>query len=173
MEKHIYELPDHQLNILADKVSKNLIDHEMSQRKKVKDYAYHNTRLLLRNYNTLKRHCEIVNMQLNEDLGEIWSDWRFDLNTLLENKAKTAKLMRHVDFALDALKESDEAAYYLIKRKYLSVNRDCADVVIADEYSELEGNDISRQAITKRIKVACEELAILLFGADMILLKTE
>lgn len=173
MGKQVYELPDHQLDILADKVSKSLIDHEINQRRKVKDFAYHNTRLLLRNYNTLKRHCEIINQQLNEDIGEIWSDWRFDLNTLLENKAKTAKLMRHVDFALNALKESDEAAYYLIKRKYLTPGKDCTDVVIADEYSEKEGTEISRRGISKRIKVVCEELSILLFGIDTILLKAE
>lgn len=173
MERQIYELSDQQLDILASKVSGNIIKHEMEQRKKIRDNAYHNTRLLLRNYDKLKKHCEIVDEQLSEDLGKIWSDWRFDLDSLLENKAKTAKLMRHVDRALNALKQENEAAYYLLKRKYLTPYLESGDTVIADEYSEKERTEITRRGINKRIKAACTELAVLLFGVDMILLKTD
>lgn len=170
---NIQELSEEQLEELAEKISQKVVDHQDGQRRKIKEYAFQNTKLLLRNYDKLKTHCDIVNEQVTEELGTLWSDWRFDLDSLLEHKAKTAKLMKHVDRALLELKHIDESAYYLIKRKYINHSNNNGDTVIADEYSEKEGIIITRRGISKRIQAACNELAILLFGVDVILLKIE
>ncbi|MDA9472655.1 hypothetical protein [Enterococcus sp. 5H] len=149
------------------KIAKEVHKLDLAEKKKIRDNAYHNTKVLLKNYNKLKKHCEIVDEQLTEELGTLWSDWRFDLNSLLENKAKTAKLMVHVDKALLELKKEDEAKFNLIKRKYFTKGAKTDDMTISLEQR------IERSVLTKRMKVACTELAILLFGVDVILFKTE
>ncbi len=163
-EIQTHELTREQLTELADMISDKVIKHQDGKRKRLKDNAYHNTRLLLRNYDKLKKHCEIVDEQTVEDLGTLWSDWRFDINSLLEHKAKTAKLMRHVDKALIALKAINEDDYKLIKRKYLTPNVLTDDIEIAIEFG------IDRTTVVRRLKKSCEELSILLFGIDVIIL---
>ena len=164
-ETQLHELTRDQLSDLADMVSGKLIKHLDEKEKRKKAYAYHNTKMLLKNYDKLKKHCDIVNEQLTEDLGTLWSDWRFDLDSLLEHKAKTAKLMKHVDKALQALQAVDVDSYKILKRKYLTPGELANDVDIAVEL------DVDRSTVTNRIKKACEALSILLFGVDVLLLK--
>lgn len=161
----ITELSEEQLKILAKEIN-NLArrDREEERRKRV-DNSYHNTRELLIHYHMLKKHCEIVNEQLNEELGSLWSDWRFDLNTLLEHKAKTAKLMNHVDRALIAYKsicDSEKSrGYDILNKKYL-MKPQKTDQFIADFY------DLDRTTINKSIKKSIGELSILLYGIDVV-----
>lgn len=162
---NVQELSDKQLEELAEKISKKVIDHQDGQRRKIKEYAFQNTKLLLRNYEKLKTHCQIVDEQVTEELGSLWSDWRFDLDSLLEHKAKTAKLMKHVDRALLAFKVNEPEAYKLIKRKYLTEGTENDDMTISVELK------INRRTFSNRLKTACEDLAVYLFGVDVIILK--
>lgn len=164
-EVQTHELTKDQLEELADMISARVNNHQDGKSKRIKDNAYHNTRLLLKNYDSLKKHCEIVDQRITEDLGTLWSDWRFDINALLENKAKTVKIMRHVDRALEAFKILNREEYNLIRRKFFSPSLLCDDIEIAVEY------DVDRSTIVRRIKKACEVLSTLLFGIDTVILE--
>lgn len=144
-----------------EQIAKKLHKLNLAEKKKIRDNAYHNTKTLLTNYHVLKAHCDVVNEQLIEEIGSIWSDDRFELSSLLEHKAKTSKLMIHVDKSLEKFKEIDSEGYEIIKMKYLNKNK-LSDLIISVEY------DVDRSVITKRIDKYIKKLSILLFGMEVI-----
>lgn len=156
-----YQLSEDQMDEMVDKISEKVIAHQEKKKKAMRANAYHNTRLLLRNYYSLKKHCDIVDEQVTEELGSLWSDWRFDLDSLLEHKAKTVKIMRHVDKALAAYKVQDPEAYEILKMKYL-VPRPLADEFIATNY------DVDRRTIARRIEKSIKEVSVYLFGIEVV-----
>ncbi|MEI5994802.1 hypothetical protein [Candidatus Enterococcus mansonii] len=144
-----------------DQIAKKLHKLNLAEKKKIRDNAYHNTKMLLTNYHVLKAHCDVVNEQLIEEVGSIWSDDRFELSSLLEHKAKTAKLMIHVDRSLEKFKELDPAGYDILKMKYLNKLR-VSDMEIAVEYG------VDRSVISKRFDKHIKKLSIILFGMEVI-----
>lgn len=156
-----YEWSDNQLNELADKVTNRLMSAQEKKRKKIRDNAYHNTGLLLRKYILLKKHCEIVDQEVAEEFMSMWNDWRFSLDSLLEHKAKTAKLMKHVDYALEVMKAEDERAYDVIYMKYL-LPRGFTDEFIASKYG------VDRTTVGRWLKSGQQQLSVILFGIDVV-----
>lgn len=162
LEIQVHELSEPQLNDLADMIVAKMMKAQESKRKQIRSNAYHNTMMLLRNYKKLKAHCQIVEAEVEEEFGTMWNEWRFDIDSLLEHKAKTAKLMKHVDFALREFKKDQPEDYDLINMKYL-LPRCFSDEFIAGQ------KNIDRTTVGRRIKKASEELAIILFGIDVVI----
>lgn len=155
----IIELSDNTIEKIAEKVH----ELDLAEKKRIKDNAYHNTKLLLSNYHLLKAHCDIINEQVTNDLiSGIWGDERLHLSTLMENKAKTSKLMNHVDRALEEFKKKNPEGYNMLKMKYLNKNK-LSDVDISAEYGP------ERSVITKKIKEYLRQLSIILFGVEVII----
>lgn len=148
-------------------VSGDVINYLETKDKITKEKALHNTKLLLRYYLQLKKHCEIVNSQLEEDQGTFWNHGYLDLDSLMQNKAKTVKIMKIVDKALEHYKSdcmkakglNETRRYDMIKMKYLDKIK-LSDDDIADRY------DIDRSTVIRNIKSACEELSILMYGIE-------
>lgn len=161
MEINVHELSEPQLEELSNRIVSKMLDAQDKKRKSIRNNAYHNTMLLLKNYKKLKTHCEIVENQVEEEFTTMWNDWRFDIDSLLEHKAKTAKLMKHVDRALEEFKKENFEDYELISMKYL-LERCFSDEFIASH------KDIDRTTVGRRIKKASEELAVILFGIDVV-----
>ncbi|MGM0215449.1 hypothetical protein [Enterococcus sp. AZ109] len=161
MEIQIHELSEPQLEELSDKIVSKIMNAQDKKRKAIRSNAYHNTILLLKNYKKLKKHCEIVENQVEEEFTTMWNDWRFDIDSLLEHKAKTAKLMKHVDHALEEFKKENFEDYEIIQMKYL-LPRCFSDEFIASHI------DVDRTTVGRRIKRASKELAVILFGIDVV-----
>lgn len=162
MEVNVHELSEPQLNDLAEIIAKKIMKAQETKRKEVRSNAYHNTMMLLKNYKKLKAHCEIVESEVEEEFGTMWSEWRFDIDSLLEHKAKTAKLMKHVDYALEEFRKDNPEDYDLIYMKYL-LPRCFSDEFIASQ------KNIDRTTVGRRIKNASKELSIILFGIDVVI----
>lgn len=158
---HKAELSDEDLDLLADKVSERLSMMQQEEFKKMKAYSFHNTRILLNNYQKLKAHVQNVEDQLEEDQGTFWNHQFLTLNALMQNKAKTVKIMRHVDDCLEQYKklciDSDSKGYDLLHMKYFT---NLTDELIASRYG------IDRTTVGRQIKKAVNELSIILYGAD-------
>lgn len=148
-------------------VSSDVISYFENKDKITKEKALHNTKLLLRNYMQLKKHCTIVNEQLEEDKETFWDHKFLDLDSLMQNKAKAVKIMKIVDKSLEHYKDdcmkakrlNESRRYDMIKMKYLEKIRS-SDDDIADRY------DIDRSTVIRNIKAACEELSILMYGIE-------
>lgn len=167
MNTNISELTDKQLEELGDRVSKNMIGYFENKSKITKDKTLHNTKLLLRNYNKLKAHCKVVGEQLEEDRDTFWNDRKLDLSILMQNKAKTVKIMNQVDRALehykaDCLKAktmNESRRYDMIKMKYLN-HKGSSDDEIADRY------DVARTTVIRNLESAIDDISVILFGIE-------
>lgn len=167
MVRQLTELTDEQLNALAELVSDKVVKKQKAENKRKGSLMYHNTKLLLVNYHQLKKHCEIVNEQVTEQLGSLWSDWRFDLDTLLEHKAKTAKLMIHVDKALKKYQEDCRKAataeeskrFQILQLRYINQPR----MSQFDTAVELRMN---RKTIARHEEAAIHTLSVYMYGYE-------
>lgn len=165
--EHFEQLDPETLEQLADKISEKLFSRHEKEVRTRHNNIYHNTRLLLNNYHQLKAHTSTVNEQILADTGTIWNNERLNLNSLMENKAKAVKLMKHVDNALSAYRKlcykNQTNGYQLINAKYI-------DSSLTDEQLGIEFN-VTRQAVAKQLKRATDELAVILFGPEAIKFK--
>lgn len=163
----IKELSEKQIKEISLLVSSDVISFLKNKDKVTKDKALHNTKLLLRHYIQLKKHCDIVNDRLEEDKETFWDHEFLDLDALMQNKAKTVKIMKIVDKSLDHYKNdcmkakglNESRRYDMIKMKYLDKTK-LSDDDIAIRY------DIDRSTVIRNIKSACEELSILMYGIE-------
>lgn len=162
METQVIELSEKSMNRIVEAVVEKMTAAQEKKRRAVRSNAYHNIREVLKNYHQLKTHCKIVDQQVEEEVGSFWFDWRFDVNSLLEHKAKTVKIMKHVDFALIAYKESDPDGYKLLEMKYL-VPRPLSDEFIATHY------DCDRRTIKRRLDKGIQEVAKYTFGIETVI----
>lgn len=149
-----------------------------AMRKRMHDRRFHNTELLLRNYNMFK--LSVVNAvysmkQIEEEqsANEILSlmmdrnDDEFLLQSVKESKAKTIMIIKHIDTMLDIYKvhcersadELDERRYFVLMDRY--INEPTLSVKdIAEKYF------ISKESVYSDLKIAKERLSALIFGVD-------
>lgn len=169
MQTQVTELSEKQLDELAHKITVKIIEDNENKRMARIRNAYHNTGLLLRKYHELKAHCLSVEEQLQEDEDTFWDHRYLTLSSLMQNKAKTVKLMHHVDVCLDAYQRiclasnSQEVRrrYKIIDQKYLIKGKK-SDEQIATYF------DIHRTTVNHICKDAIKDLSVLLYGIDAI-----
>ncbi|MCV2505557.1 hypothetical protein [Melissococcus plutonius] len=163
----ITELSDEQLDMLAEKITLKLTEEQQNEFKKMRLYAFHNTRLLLKNFDKLKAHVQTVADQLEEDKDTFWNHKYLTLSALMQNRAKTVKIMHHVDICLNEYEkmcnETGGRGYNLIEKKYFG--RKMSDEAIAEYYN------VDRTTINRQIKEAINELSILLYGIEALEIK--
>ena len=163
----ITELSDEQLDILADKITIRLTKEQQNEFEKMRQYAFHNTRLLLKNYDKLKAHVQTVEDQLIGDQETFWNHKYLTLSALMQNRAKTVKIMHHVMICLDEYEricnETQSRGYKLLEKKYFGAK--LSDEMIASYY------DISRQAANNQIKEAINDFSVLLYGVEALEIK--
>lgn len=92
----ITELSDEQLDILADKITVRITREQQNEFEKMRQYVFHNTRLLLKNYDKLKVHVQTLENQLIGAQETFWNHNYLTLSALMQNRAKTVKIMHHV-----------------------------------------------------------------------------
>lgn len=163
----ITELSDEQLDILADKITIRITREQQNEFEKMRQYAFHNTRLLLKNFDKLKVHVQTVENQLIGDQETFWNHKYLTLSALMQNRAKTVKIMQHVMHCLDEYEkicnENQSRGYELLKKKYFGSK--LSDEMIADYY------DVDRTTINRQIKDAINDLSILLYGVEALEIK--
>ncbi|MDA9472062.1 hypothetical protein [Enterococcus sp. 5H] len=163
----ITELSDEQLDVLANKIVVKLTKEQQEEFKKMRKYAFHNTRLLLRKYDVLKAHVETIDDQLTADQETFWNHKYLTLSALMQNRAKTVKIMRHVTRGLDEYerlcKKKDSRGYKLLEKKYFGIKMN--DEMIAEYYG------VDRTTINRQIKDATNELSEILYGVEALELK--
>lgn len=167
------------VGILAKEISANMTKeiHEiwkkrdkadLVKKKEEKDNRLFNTRLLVMHYRKLKAHCDEIPEEI-EELGDIVFDAnQLSLDVLMQEKARTYKIMQYVDatliaYAVLAKKQGDnvERRYKVLDRLYINENS-----LRASDLEELF-NISSRQVYNDRDQ-AIKDLSVLLFGMSVI-----
>lgn len=147
-------------------------------RKRMHARRFHNTELLLRNYNMFKLSVvnavySIKQIEEEQSANEILSlmmdrdDDEFLLQSVKASKAKTIMIIKHIDTMLDIYKvhcerssdELDERRYSVLMDRY--INDPALSVKeIAEKYF------ISKESVYSDLKIAKERLSALIFGVD-------
>lgn len=162
----IIELSNNSIKKIAKEVHKLDKRDREKARKEFKSQSLHNAKMLLENYHKLKGHTEETEDLLNDiDSTDLWRNGHLTLSALMKNRAKTVKMMRHVDDSLDKYKKICSGEEKKFKaRKYdvlndLYINRLGIDVV-ATRF------DVDRTTIIRSRDEAVIDLSIILFGVD-------
>lgn len=169
LEINVHELSDKQLEQLAYKVRVGIMKDREAEKNKFKERAFHNTRLLLKKYHKLKAHSEIVEEQIEINQGSFWEHKWLNLDMLMQNKAKTVKLMKHVDIALKVYKESClNSNKQEEKRRWRVINKRFIEYPLLSEEKLAEQMHMDRSTVNRTCRDAIEDLSVILFGIDMI-----
>lgn len=172
------------IRIAADAGAKAALEaFEKEKNKAVKgrhDRRLRNTKLLLRNYRTLKSHCEnaiyeracIVGENMSAiDILDFLDDFLPDESLYVESikrtTERTAIILAHIDEMMRVFeflchqsgRLEDERRYRVIKALYIEESDKAVEEVAADEF-------VDQRTIYRDVNISCEKLSALLFGAD-------
>ncbi len=165
-------LTKNQIAIIAEKASQEAIKaYEKKHKavaKEVKTRNLRNTELLLKNYIKLKDLCdETIQEQIPVDYPD-FSLEELTLESLSIYKAKTLKMMNHVDKMLVAHEWNckkgsveEQRRFKVLKKRYL-----IEDKLTVKEIVEL--HSIDQSTVYRDTKQAIKDMSILLFGIDAI-----
>lgn len=165
-------LTKHQLEIISAAASEKAIKaYEKkveSEKKEVKQRNLRNTELLLKNYVKLKELCDDT---IQEALPADCPDFTLEaltLESLSLYRAKTLKMMNHVDRMLVAYEwnckkgtEEEQRRFKVLKKRYLvedrmTVKEICTNLVI------------EQGTVYRDTRLAIKDMSVLLFGLDAI-----
>ena len=143
--------------------------YTMQETKKKKDYRFRNTKLLLKNYNSLNAHLENtkddikeINNIINDDERELSIRDELYIKSIRQSKFRTLIMLTHIDFAMDQLKKKmkDKDQY----DKYRVIE----EIYINNRTYERTAEELNCGNATVRRweKEATNELSIFLFGID-------
>ena len=155
-----------QLEIISEAVLKEHQKLLKKEHEAEKDWRLRNTKLLLKHYQMLQKHCEEITEDL-EDYEEIVFDpAELDLKALMKYKAKTKKMLDYFDASFGSYRDFCKSKGYASARRcdvlyklYISTDN-FSKVKIAEFYN------LDEKTIRMDEAKATEELSVFLFGID-------
>lgn len=144
------------------------------------DRRLRNTKLLLRNYRTLKAHCEnaiferseiiVDNMNaldILDSLDDFLSSETLYIESIKRTNERTAIILTHIDEMMKIFEilcyqssvSEDQRRYRAINSLYIREPAKTVEEIVEDEF-------VDQRTIYRDINIACEKLSALLFGVD-------
>lgn len=162
-------MTEQELRLVSEVASKNAVDTikklERQDSNERTDRRLHNTRALLRNYKSLKKHCEKSVQKFNkvsdEDVSFIFTS-NITLESVKQSTAKTRLMIMHVDTMLALFEKicrenGEQEKFDMLISCYVD-HISIAD--LAERYS------LSERSVQRYIRQGIKTLSILLFGID-------
>lgn len=159
-------LTKHQLEIIVEAVLKAQKKINKEEQQEKKDWKLRNTKLLLKNYRMLHKHCEEIVEQLEGYEGILFSSNELNLQTLMKYKAKTKKLMNYFDSTFSHYKDFCLAQGINGTRKIGGIEKMYIDNHKMSVEKISEYYNVDKRTIHRDLKKGADELAIFLFGVD-------
>jgi len=156
-----------------------IMEEKKTQQKGRYDRRLRNTRLLLKNYRTLKQHAQgaVFNAKKAKenavDILDGLDSFQFDDNLYIESikksQQRTIIILRHIEEMLkyyriaceESGREDEMRCYRIIMATYVDDEKKTAE-----EIAEIE--NIERRTVYKNINTAMKPLSALIFGVDSI-----
>lgn len=156
-----------------------IMEEKKTQQKGRYDRRLRNTRLLLKNYRTLKQHAQgaVFNAKKAKenavDILDGLDSFQFDDNLYIESikrsQQRTIIILRHIDEMMkyyriaceESGREDEMRCYRIIMATYIDDEKKTAE-----EIAEIE--NIERRTVYKNINTAMKPLSALIFGVDSI-----
>lgn len=177
-------LSQEQLELIGEVAGKagakaGLEAYEQARQKEIKALPvrlFRNTKELLKQYRTFKAFVKhaVYETKIEMDISEVLADLMMPgrnaearVKSIMESRAKTATMVKHMDVAVDLYKtycfhygtKEDVRRWRVIDGLYINDDR-----VTVDELAEREG--VVERTIYKDIDIACDRLSALVFGVD-------
>ncbi|MEG0133514.1 MAG: hypothetical protein RR891_06125 [Clostridium sp.] len=143
-------------------------EYGKEQKEEQRVRVLHNTKLLLKHYNSLKKHSEraVFNVNDVEDVEEYPGDDRAYVLSIRRSKLRTIIMVSHIEMALEELKEKkiredNYDQYKALKLYYIDKMG----------YEEIQEKlSCGKNSPPRWINIAMKDLSILLFGLDGLIL---
>lgn len=149
------------------KVIKREYEKERQLFKKQKaDWRFRNISLLLKNYRKLRAHCDNLDADITEYECATYDPYELELHTLMAQKAKTAKMLKYFECALDLYREQCQAEGDAAERRYKFI-----DAMYINPFKKSSTNladyyNVDRSTVSRDIKKATDDLVVISFGID-------
>lgn len=156
-----------------------LMEEKKTQQKGRYDRRLRNTRLLLKNYRTLKQHAQgaVFNAKKAKenavDILDSLDDFTFDdglyIESIKRSQQRTIIILRHIDEMLkyyriaceQSGREDEMRCYRIIMATYIDDEKKTAEEIA-------EAENIERRTVYKNINTAIKPISALIFGVDSI-----
>lgn len=143
--------------------------YQEQEKKRKKDYRFRNTKLLLKNYNSLKSYLENaldsikeIDDIINKDDIDMSTKDELYIQSIRDSKFKTLIMVSHIDAAILQLRKNmvakEQQDKYLVIEKIYVGNKTFEEVA-----KELH---CDQTTIRRWEKATVDELSVLLFGVD-------
>ncbi|MGG5373514.1 helix-turn-helix domain-containing protein [Enterococcus sp. AZ196] len=161
-----------QLEVITEVASKQAIQmyekKARSEKKELKKRNLRNTELLLKNYVKLKDQCdESIEEVVPTDYPEFSLD-SLTLESLSVYRAKTMKMMNHVDRMLTAYEWNcekgtieEQRRFKILKERYLTDEK----MTVKEICKEL---NVEQGTVYRDTKISIKDMSVLLFGIDAV-----
>lgn len=155
---------NNELNIQVKELAIEVM-HEINKQKK--DKRFHNTKLLMKNYNRLKQHIDTISTEgfrdyFVEEIQDLVDEEGLFLTSVLRTKVRTTQMLSCIDIALEALEE-----------EYNNANKsDVYDAFYMHFIENKTYEQIAQQLYTSKSTVqrgvteVLKKLNVLLWGVD-------
>lgn len=156
-------MSNEEIKVLAKEVAREALKEIMFEGK---DKRLHNTRLLMKNYNILKKHITNKDgyVEIKVDFGNEFNidvDYMW-LESVARSKSRTAKMMKYVDdkiiYLHNKFKEKGEAEKYRAFEMFFIEEKTNEDIQ--------EELNCSKNMPKKWSDIVIKELSVLLWGID-------
>lgn len=158
------------IKIISQAVDDHFERREKRKQKERRDWRLRNTKLLLEKYRFLKAHCEDIPIEIEElETTTIFDIKDLTLETLLEHKAKSFKLLRYLDGIIMAYQNLCKVSNEAAKRRCKAIEKFYLEDAMVSQQKLAKELHIDRTTLGRDLERAIEELSIMLFGVDAIL----
>ena len=152
--------------VMRKLIKEAIKEYGKEQKEEQKKKVLHNTKLLMKNYNSLKLHADKAIYSVNdvEDLQEYDDQDKAYILSIRRSRTRTIIMVAHIEMALEELrkKKLNEGCY----DQYKALELYYIDKLSYEEIQE-ELN-CSKNTPGRWINAAIKDLGILLFGFDSI-----
>jgi hypothetical protein len=155
-----------QLEIIVEAVLKEQQKQDNKKKEHKKDWRLRNTKMLLKNYHLLQKHCDEITEDLEAFEEVIFDPEELNLRSLMKYKAKTKKMLDYFDNSWGSYQSycKNRGSVYsrrcdVLYKLYISPN-EFTKIKIAELYN------MDERTVRRDEKKALEELSVFLFGID-------
>lgn len=160
MKKSSTQFQEAQIDSLEKNITKKLVSTHEVRHQQMKQEAFYKTKQLLKNYSKLKKHFEIITQNHERITEDYLKDGGFKSEMSKKSKT-TVQLIQYVDECLKAYRQVNSHLYEILKMKYL-LPQHYSDELIACRY------DVDRRTIARRTEKGIHELAVIIFGVEVL-----
>ncbi|WP_297429276.1 hypothetical protein [Clostridium sp.] len=139
-------------------------EYDKEQKEEQKQKVLHNTKLLMKHYNSLKLHADNAVYKADNliDMEEYDDEDKVYISSIMRSRLRTMVMVAHIEMAMKELKEKKISEGNFEQYRSLELY-----YINGHSYDELQRDlNCSKNTPPRWVSIAIKDLSILLFGID-------